>query len=275
MTTAPQRRIVDSHLHVWPDPQPGRPYPWPVQPDPNPVESLLPILAATGVSVAIQVTPSTLGFDNSYGIEVAELHPDRIAVFGRLDPDAPRPRERLVAWMEHPAALGVRLMFHDSGLPADSPFLAEAEELGVPVALFAPGSLARVIEIAERHPLLDLVVDHLGLDPYGPEPYRDQPLLAELVPLERVRVKISGLVETSVEPFPFHDVHDHLARAVELFGAERLIWGSNYPVVLNRCDYAESLRFLDACGDVISSDDLDHILAGTFDRFIAGGSTCG
>ncbi len=261
------RRIVDSHVHIWPDPQPGRPYPWPAAPDPHPVEALLPVLDAVGVTAAVQVTPSTSGYDNDYGLVAAEQHPDRITVFGRFDPDAPDLRGRLAAWMKHPAALGVRLTFFESVLAAEHPFWAAASELDVVVAVFAPGSVEDVLRVVELHPGLRLIVDHLGLDIYGPEPYRDQPLLAELVPFPRVRVKISGLVETSSEPFPFRDVHDHLARAVELFGAQRLIWGSNYPVVLTSCGYSESLEFLDAC-DFLSGDELDQMLARTFDDLI-------
>ena len=148
MTAPQQRRILDSHVHVWPNAQPGRPYPWPSAPDPHPAEALLPVLDKAGVAAAIQVTPSTLGFDNTYGI-----------------------------------------------------------------------------------------------------------------------------VETSSEPFPFRDVHDHLARAHALFGAERLIWGSNYPVVLNTCSYAESLEFVYEC-DFFSDDDLDQVLAGTFDALTAEGNGC-
>jgi predicted TIM-barrel fold metal-dependent hydrolase len=269
LSPAAQRRVVDSHMHIWPEALAGREFPWPPEPNPHPIEDLLPILDDAGVAEAVQVTPSTLGFDNSYGLAVAERMPDRIAVFGRLDPTAPDPRERLIAWMAHPAALGVRLMLSGARLTVDGDFLAAAEEMGIPLTVFAPGSLAGLVEVAHRYPQLHLVVDHLGLDVYGPEPYRDQPLLAELVGPSNVRVKISGLVETSSEPFPFRDVHDHLARAVELFGAERLIWGSNYPVVLNRCSYAESLRWLDACRDIVSDGDLDAILAGTFDSLVS------
>ena len=273
MTAPPQRRILDSHVHVWPNAQPGRPYPWPSAPDPHPAEALLPVLDKAGVAAAIQVTPVMLGFDNRYGIVAAERHHDRIAVFGRLDVDAPGVRDRLLSWMAHPAALGVRLTFLESKPAVEHPFWADAEELGVPVAVFAPGSLDAVVEVAERHPRLRLVVDHLGLDVYGAEPYRDQRRLSALVACECVRVKISGLVETSSEPFPFRDVHDHLARAHALFGAERLIWGSNYPVVLNTCSYAESLEFVYECG-VFSDDDLDQVLAGTFDALTAERNGC-
>ena len=267
-------RVVDSHVHVWARAQPGRPYPWPARPDPNPIEALVPVLDAAGVDVAVQVTPSTSGYDNAYGLEVAATRPDRVLVFGRIDPEEGHVHSRLTEWRAQPGAAGVRLTFlAEAGGGADDPvrheaFWAAAEELDVPVAVFAPGGLARVVRVAERHPRLRLIVDHLGLDLYGPEPLAEFTLLEELAPLEHVRVKISGLVETSTEPFPFRDVHDRLARALELFGSGRLIWGSNYPVVLNRCSYAESLEFLGAC-DFLSAAALEDLLHRTFAGAVA------
>ena len=52
------------------------------------------------------------------------------------------------------------------------------------------------------------------------------------------------MVEVSREPYPFADMHDLLADACEHFGADRLLWGSNYPVVLDSCSYEEAFRFV-------------------------------
>jgi L-fuconolactonase len=265
------RRVVDSHVHIWRDPQPGRPYPWPAQPDPSTDEELLSVLAASSVDAAVQVTPSTVGFDNGYGLEAAARHPGRISVFGRFDVSLPRLRARLEEWLAEPGAAGVRLTFMGTPVDIETPFWGVAEELDAPVAVFAPGSLASVLRVLERHPRLRVVVDHLGLDVYGPDPFREQPLLAELVPFTRVAVKISALVETSREPFPFRDVHEHFAQALELLGPHRLIWGSNYPVVLSSCSYAESLDFLGHC-DFLSDRDLELVLAGSYEAWCASQS---
>lgn len=263
--TAP-RRIVDSHVHIWRDPHPGRPHPWPAEPDPNTVEAMLDVMETHGVAAACQVTPSTVGFDNAYGLEAAARHPARFTVFGRFDVSRPRLRERLEEWLAQPGARGVRLTFMDEPVDEETELWAVAEELDAPVAVFAPGGLVAVLRVLERHPRLRLVVDHLGLDVYAEDPFREQPLLAELAPFEQVVAKISGLVETSREPFPFRDVHERLAYARERLGAGRLVWGSNYPVVLTSCSYGESLEFLDRCA-VFSADELPLVLGGTFESW--------
>lgn len=264
-------RVVDSHVHIWRDAHPGRPYPWPAGPDPNTVDAMLAVLDSAGVDAAVQVTPSTVDFDNSYGLEAAAAHPDRFGVFGRFDLAAPDLRERLEEWLAQPGALGVRLTYLDAPVDVEHAFWRVAEEVDARVAVFAPGRLEAVVRMLERHPRLRLVVDHLGLDVYADDPFREQPLLAELAPFERVTAKVSGLVETSREPFPFRDVHERLARARETFGAGRLIWGSNYPVVLTSCGYAESLEFLWEC-DFLADGELELLLAGSFENWGRGAS---
>jgi predicted TIM-barrel fold metal-dependent hydrolase len=259
-------RVVDSHVHVWRDAQPGRPYPWPAEPDPNTIDAMLAVLDAAGVDAAVQVTPSTVGLDNSYGLAAAAAHPGRFTVFGRFDTGTPGVRERLAGWLAQPGAVGVRLTFMDAPVDEEHEFWSVAEELDAPVAVFAPGRLEAMVRVLERHPGLRLTVDHLGLDVYADDPFREQPLLVELAPFEHVTAKISGLVETSRERFPFRDVHEQLARACETLGTGRLIWGSNYPVVLTSCSYAESLEFLGEC-DFLADGDLELLLARSFEEW--------
>jgi len=261
--------IVDTHVHIWPDPRPERPYPW--TPDPHPIEVLVPLLESAGVSTAVQVTPTIMGFDNQYGVDVAERLGSLAGVFGRFDPDAPGMRRRLEAWSATPGALGIRLTFFQdaAGTAAElrrlDPLWADLEELDVPVAVLAPAANGGLAQLVERHPKLRLVVDHLGLGTYDEDrdPFADWHRLAELAEFEHVLVKISTLVEASAEDYPFRDVHERLAEVVELFGARRLMWGSNHPVVAKKCGYAESLNYLGECA-FLSREDLEWLTHRTF-----------
>lgn len=264
--------IVDAHLHIWPEPRPQRPYPW--TPDPHRLEDLTPVLGESGVSAAIQVTPTIMDFDNEYGFEAAARMPDRIGVFGRIDPARPDIEQALTEFRARPGGLGVRLTFFGTNgedaqdLSAFDPFWTAAVRTGTPVALLAPGAMGEMVRMLERHPGLRLIVDHLGLGVFegSEDPFADWSLLPELAPFENVSLKISTLVETSAEPFPFSDVHDHLAEAVEIFGAERLIWASNYPVVLSKCSYEESLAWIGECG-FLSDGDRAMLTRGALARF--------
>ena len=98
----------------------------------------------------------------------------------------------------------------------------------------APGALDYVDALAERHPELELCVDHLGL------PF-DESLLdrwyADVAALARHRhlhLKLSTLPLRSKEPYPFADVRGLAAHVYELFGAERLLWGTDHTQALGQ-----------------------------------------
>jgi predicted TIM-barrel fold metal-dependent hydrolase len=266
--------IIDSHVHVWQAGHPGAAALWQ---EPYPVERLWETLDAAGVAAAVQVTPSPEGWDNRYGTESAALDRGRLCVFGRLDPAATDPVQRLRTWLMQPGAVGVRLTFFghsaamDGGLLALEPFWDACEGLALPVAVFAPDNLTELVRVLERHPRLRLVVDHLGLGVYPGcvDPFAGLSTLPEFAAFEHVRVKVSGLPEVSREGFPFRDVRDHLADAVSRFGAERLIWGSNHPVVLHACTYAESLDYLEDC-EFLSSEQLAWLVGGTLQDLLGG-----
>lgn len=260
-------RVLDAHLHVWSVPRPRRPYPW--TPDPHPVEALLPVLNECSIDRAIQVTPTIMGYDNDYGVEIAGDHPARFGVFGRFDPTLPDIQRRLEAWMRRPGAEGIRLTFFGATAAPAGALVALDElweacsTLTVPVAVLAPDALPELADVAERHPALRLVLDHLGLGVYEGSPgyFAGWRHLPHLAACPNVVAKISTLVEASVEPYPFRDVHEYLAEAVELFGVQRLIWGSNFPVVAKTCSYRESLSFLAECSflDQLSLEWITHL----------------
>jgi len=241
------------------------------------MEALLPVLDESGIDRAIQVTPTIMGFDNGYGLNVANLLPNRFGVFGRFDVSLPDLSGRLASWMRNAGADGIRLTFFGANAAEPGVLLTlrslweSCEDQAVPVAVLAPDALGELAEVAARYSGLRLVVDHLGLGVYegSPDPFLGWPHLAELAAVPAIRVKISTLVETSREPFPFRDVHDRLAEAVEMFGAERLIWGSNYPVVLSACSYRESLEFLGEC-EFLDHEQLEWITHRSWENFIEG-----
>jgi L-fuconolactonase len=263
--------IVDCHFHVWGRPFPDRTFPW--TPDPFTVADVLEIFDRHGVAGGVNVTPIMYGWDNDYASQAAVETP-RIKVFGRLDPFAPDARRRLAEWMATPGACGVRLTFYGDDLrrlddpDLLDPFWSAASELRTPVAVFAPDGLWTIAEVMERHPHLRLIIDHLGLGVYpGCEnPFAGFAALREFKAYEQVIVKISGAVEVSREPYPFTDVQDMVAEAREMFGAQRLMWGSNYPVVLKACTYAEALAFVDECG--FNDDERTLVLGETCRRLI-------
>jgi predicted TIM-barrel fold metal-dependent hydrolase len=277
--------ILDAQVHVWEADRPGRP--WYRQPpiataEPAPFfagetvvtgADMVKLMDAAGVDGALLVTTGRhYGFDNSYAQEVAAHYPDRFRVVARIDPAAPA-IEELAA---DPLVVGVRVLamapadravFESGGF--DDAF-AQAQAVGMPVAIYPVGTLPLVGDVARRYPELQLVVDHLGLVqrpvlPRGVDAFADLPQLLELAALPNVAVKLSGVATLSFEPFPFRDVWPHVHRVLEAFGPERVLWGSDGTRAEGIVTYAEGLRWLTEAGE-LSPDELERVLATTLRR---------
>jgi L-fuconolactonase len=270
--------ILDTHLHYWEADTPERPH------DPQganigppvPVEDLLVTTAAAGVERVIQVTPSCMGYDNRYALEGAARFPERIhGVFGRLDPAAPDIEQQLDEWHANPLTLGIRLTLFPGGREWDAnpvwePFWRGCAERGIPVAVYAPLQVSGLAGVAAAHPTLTLLVDHCALshDPASLDQF-DQVLDLERLP--NVYLKVSYFPEATGEEYPFPRGQRMMREVYERFGADRLMWGSNYPPVLTVCSYEDALRFITEACDFLEPEHRAKILGGTARRVLGIG----
>lgn len=103
--------------------------------------------------------------------------------------------------------------------------------------------ISQVIKLARLVPELKIVVDHLGrppLDTGGWNPWAER--LAELAESSAVTLKVSVGID-ALSAWPAWDPAEldrYVAHAVDQFGADRLLLGSNWPVVLLRASYASA-----------------------------------
>ncbi len=268
--------VVDTHAHFWarPSASPGADG----AEDPVSAEQLLSAMEQAGVDQVIQVTRAMMGYDNRYSLEGAARHPDKVRVLGRFDPTAPNVGARLRSWVDQPYMIGIRLML--IAPPADrwladgtlEAFWAEAEELDVPVAVYAPHQLKLLAGVGVRHPGLRLLVDHLGLRLFrvneAPSPFADWKEIFGLLVVPNVYLKLSGLPEATAERYPFPRAREYVREVYERFVADRLMWGSNYPVTLRVCSYGEALDLVRVACDFISAGEREKILGGTAKRVL-------
>jgi len=92
------------------------------------------------------------------------------------------------------------------------------------------GQLPSVDRLAERHPGLKLVIDHLGLrsGTKGEQAFAGLPELLKLARHPNVAVKASALPCYSVEAYPFRDVQRHIRSVYDSFGPQRMFWGTDW-----------------------------------------------
>jgi predicted TIM-barrel fold metal-dependent hydrolase len=192
---------------------------------------------AAGVDRLIIVPPGWEGERNDLALEAARLHPDRYAIMGRLDPEAPGAIEQLATWRAQPGMLGIRLTFHTEWqMPLLTngkldTFWPAAERAGVPLMVLVPHKLLHLIEpIIARHPGLRFTMDHLSIPTKtrGEEAFAGLDHLLALQKYANVAVKASSMPSYSVEDYPHRDLHSHLRRVYDAFGPRRIFWGSDY-----------------------------------------------
>jgi predicted TIM-barrel fold metal-dependent hydrolase len=101
-------------------------------------------------------------------LAAARKFSDRFAVMGRIDLARPESRAALATWRQQPGMLGLRLTFHrpdTRGRLTDGTadwLWPAAERHGIPLMVHAPERLPKLAEIAERHPGLTIIIDHMG-----------------------------------------------------------------------------------------------------------------
>jgi predicted TIM-barrel fold metal-dependent hydrolase len=178
---------------------------------------------------------------------------------GRMAIDKPESRTLMPTWKQQPHMLGIRMSFHQ-GRPklwledgtADW-FWDAAERYDIPVMVFAPHAAWKLGEIAEHHPGLRLIVDHMSLS----SALRGKPLdaaidnLVKLAPLKNVAVKVSALPCYVEEAYPFPSLHPLIRRVVDAFSPQRCFWGtdlSHLTSTYRQCLtlFTEELKFLSA-----------------------------
>jgi L-fuconolactonase len=202
--------------------------------------------------------------------EAAALaHPDRFAFLMRVSPFDPG----LDGWAEvlaaSPGLKALRtVVFGDKEVAAfkDGGFdrlFAAAHRHRLPVFVTCPGTVPHLGPYAQKFPDLQFVIDHCGVAfdaPRGRASIDDTVAVAEH---RNVALKWAHAPSfLSHEPYPFPDLEPPLARALDAFGRERMMWASDYTVSRHRASWAEAL-FTMRHSPVLSDDDKAWILGRT------------
>jgi predicted TIM-barrel fold metal-dependent hydrolase len=266
--------VTDAQVHIWELDRPDRPWPTdqrtqPHRPNGFSADQMLAEMDAAGVDRAVIVPPSWIGESNDYGLEASAQYPSRFAVMGRFNPEAADAPTQLEGWLAQPHMLGVRLTFNTlrfRGWLEDNTldwFWTSSERLSIPLMVQFAGNLDKLHSIAQRHPGLTLIIDHMGRvsGSHGPAAWTDLDDLLALARYPNVLVKTTSAPSYSEEPYPFRDLHPFLRRIYDSFGPRRLLWGSD--ITRLRGTYRECLALFQEALDFLSAEDKEWILGKT------------
>ncbi|PKB80082.1 MAG: hypothetical protein BZY88_10005 [SAR202 cluster bacterium Io17-Chloro-G9] len=238
--------VVDTHCHA-------SPYWF------EPVEVLVNEMDQNGVDKAVLIQFRGV-FDNTYMIDCVGRYPGRFSMVAIVDTETDQAPQRLEEWVNR-GAEGVRL-----GPAVRSPgedamaIWRKAAELGIVVSSL--GTLKEFVspefdEVLNEFPNLTVIIEHLGgVGAYfggsqsAPQvPYDEYHKVLTLARYSNTYMKIPGLGEFCPRPMPFRqpmpfaDIPPLIEQAVEAFGPQRLMWGSDFPPVAAREGYGNALRF--------------------------------
>ena len=261
--------VVDAQVHIWAANTPERPWPArhdPHKPQPITAEDMLRDMKTAGVDKCVLVPPSWEGERNDVCLAAAAKHPEKFAVMGRVDPEDPASRGKVAGWRKQPGMLGMRFTFHR---PFLRPLLTEgkadwiwagAEKAGVPIMTLAlHADMPLLDKIAERHPGLKLVIDHLGLTKgKDEEAFREFDKMLALAKRPNVAVKATCTPHYTTDKYPFRKLHPYLRRVYDAFGPKRMFWGSDISRL--PCSYRESLTYMSEEIPWLSASDKEWIL---------------
>jgi L-fuconolactonase len=239
---------------------------------------LAPLAAAAGITGTVAVQARQSLAETDWLLSLADAHSSLVrGVVGwvPLRAQGPLVGITLDAYAGRAAFKGVRHVLQgepDSYL-ADASFNAALSELprrGLTYDLLVfARQLPAALALVDRHPGLDVVLDHIAKPVVqGPPPAVWVANLRELARRPRVHCKFSGVV-TEVPGWqwtpellrPYFDV------ALEAFGPSRLMFGSDWPVCQVAADYADWHRFVETCTAPLSSSERAAILGGNAARF--------
>ncbi len=243
-----------------------------------PIEDVERTIAAAGVSRAVIV--QHLGeYDNRYIRGIVEGQPDRFAGVCLLDHrgEQDRPddaRSKLLSLLGAGPFRGVRFT-SDVLREAPGVFGAAADAGGI-IVFYAPEGIAASVDaleaFLESRPGCRLVVTHLGNPRVEEDPgFGGHRALFRLAEYANVYLQISGMEMFC--PYPHEPLYSLIEAAAGVFGPERLLWGSNYPVVGDLDDYRKELALLLEGRLPLPEEAVPKVAGGNAAALYFGGST--
>lgn len=263
--------MMDAHVHVWEN-NPEFPFAPGAHPSPENAtpEMLLDLMRANGVARTVLIQVIHYKWDNRFLLHTLKKYPGNFQGVCRVNPLDPAAPDELSRLTEE-GCRGVRLSPAGTAEgdwirgPLMPPLWRRCAELKVPMTILAPVTrMPDLVPHIEANPELDVVIDHMADCPV------DRPdllkLLVALARYPRVYVKISDLWVVSKDPYPYADAQAQVGRLRDAFGAQRLMWDTNWPVSLKQLPYGRIVELYRDHMTVLNAEEREQVLYKTVQR---------
>lgn len=246
---------IDTHTHFY-DPTRPEGVPWPPQDNsllylPRYPRDFRALAGPHHVVGTVVVEASDWVEDNAWILELAETNDDIVGLIGNLEPGRPEFAGNLERFSANPLFLGLRLRGSINNHLSEDAVLADIKrlvDLGQTVDVHGGlRMLGPTLMMAKKFPSLRIVLNHLPFKEWDGNAPEMRRALSELARHSNVYMKVSAVVrrvdgEVIVDPEYYRPGLDAL---YELFGPDRLVFGSNWPVSDMVSPYANVRQVVD------------------------------
>ncbi|MFI6984938.1 amidohydrolase family protein [Embleya sp. NPDC050154] len=290
---------VDAHHHLWDTDE--REYGWMDGPWADPLRGrfgsaeLAAAVPNPGeiATIAVQAVTDTAESAELLAVAADPTTPV-VAVVGWVDLTAPDVADRVAELRAGPGGerlVGIRHLVQDEPdprwllRPDVGRALAALTRAGIVYDLLVkPAQLAAACRVVREHPEQSFVLDHIGKPDIGAGAGAWEPWAAalhEIAALPNVAVKLSGIVtEADWRAWTVEQVLPYARHALEMFGPERTMFGSDWPVCTLAASYDDVLSLAERTCVGLSAAERDRVFGATaravygfrgFDRGGGGG----
>jgi L-fuconolactonase len=273
--------ILDAHQHFWQLSQPFD-YAWLRAPDKKNIcrdflpADLRPLIQQAGVDRTIFVQTQHNLDENRWVLKLAEENDWIAGVVGWVDLQSPHCEKQLLEFKDHPKFVGVRHITQDE--PDDDFIVRPAVLNGLKVLekhqvpfdlLFFVKHLRHAATVARAVPNLPLVIDHLAKPRIKDHSLDDWlPDFRAAAACPNVCCKLSGMItEADWQKWKPSDSKAYIETALECFGPDRLMYGSDWPVCELAGSYQEQFEALWENLSELSNSERAKIMGGTAAKF--------
>jgi L-fuconolactonase len=229
---APQQPVIDTHVHFY-DPTRPQGVPWPSKTETLLYKPVLPkayqsMVAPLGVKGSVVVEASAWKEDNQWVLDLAKDNPIIVALVGHLEPGGESFRSDLKRFSKDRLFRGIRV--GGSAIRNDKEFIDAMRALAdADLSLDAIGPAAMLpvlLAVTDRVPNLRVIINHMPVEPAG---WQTTGELRELAKRPQVFSKVSGVLKPEL-PANVKAYKPALDEIWNLFGPDRVVYGSNWPV---------------------------------------------
>ena len=237
----PNIKAIDTHTHFY-DPTRPQGVPWPPPPEtllykPYYPKDFVALTKPLGVVGTVVVEASPWVEDNQWMLDLAKDNPSIVGFIGHLKLGEAAFSTNLKRFSQNPLLRGLRIgeraIAEGLGQRAFEQDLQRLGDQRLTIDVIGGAALLpNVVRIARLAPKLKIVIDHLPFGAWDNDVAAMRTALTEVAALPNVYAKVSNVVrrvnDRIVDDVTFY--RPHLDCLWELFGANRVVFGSNWPV---------------------------------------------